>query len=264
MPDFIRQQPQDGKPKHAQFSDIAQYLSSLNILEDGDKQRNWMLRLFDKHPEAIDDITKALSKKGLTQFDLIGMGARSIVLDAGHDQVVRIMLDKGVTQVAKSVKHPAILQPIAVFDVNSARRIRIEVTPKISFDNITREDELRVRDALYATNLTVPDIMDNQNVGVIEVDGKRVPLLADYSELQAARILDAPPASMLSEWLDDKKLSLQKKFDPRIGSGKIIPTEKTPDIHENAAHGPVELKPMATHINRARVDKERGDFTRGA
>lgn len=212
-------------PKQSPLRDILKFTSSVVVDGIPVTQKNWTLRYLQSDDVAIKKVEKALAKENNHAFDLVGMGARSLILRAEDGLVVRITLDKAVSHVAKSWKHPAILQPLKSVDVPGKKRITIDWLPELDFKSITLEDEQKVQDVLFLRGLSVPDIIGNQNVGMFEVNGRRVPLLADAGELQEtpSRPQGHDLKAAIRPWMDDDGVTpLQAVHAARYRSSRAI------------------------------------------
>src|SRR5688572_19381490 len=106
MVNLLKSYPRDDLPKNATLQKVVSYLHGLKITDEKGKQENLPLRYFFNHPEEIDKVADKLEAKGFSRFDVIGMGAFSLVMDIGANQVLRLTLDRSVSKEAKSWKHP--------------------------------------------------------------------------------------------------------------------------------------------------------------
>ncbi|NCY24959.1 MAG: hypothetical protein EBX37_08850 [Alphaproteobacteria bacterium] len=209
----------------------------------------WVVHLMKYDDGLVKATANALADMGFRKFRFLGAGGLSLVLDTTENQVVRISARDMVGDNGLRPRHPAILQPIFRKRMSHGlplpgdrHTLILEVLPKVRTEGVTQQHAAQVEDALRKSGYEVEDMfaIDNVgrkirdesghaiyrtcNIGLIDIDGKSVPVLIDPGLIRRCR-RTARNDEHLKPWLDDKGRWLQQVFEDRTAPTNVIDKE---------------------------------------
>lgn len=192
-----------------------------------------MLKSLYNDPIMRGELQKQLADLGFRRVEFLGQGFLALTLLTTENQVLRIGTERE-WQLAERIKHPAILQPIQTYFLKcggAGRRhanqitLRVEVLPRVrtGLDNVKPQHLDDLKEVLQKSRIKVPDLVWPGNIGIMDIDGKELPVLVDPG---LARPYDGEEAICQGEhvraWLDDDGRWLQRKFEPRTKASGVI------------------------------------------
>ncbi|MBY0406513.1 MAG: hypothetical protein K2Q01_02385 [Rickettsiales bacterium] len=173
-------------------------------------------------------ISELLSEKGFRHFTYLGNGANSLAMHTVDGQVVRVFNKQ--PKVADRPVHPAVLQPIEVYNFKGARDTYvIEVLPYVRTDMFNLADADKVYKALAGNGILVSDTWRPGNVGHIEVKkGQFIPVLVDPGTAMYANSYEAKKdiTAHLQPWLAGDGTWLQRQVEKRRAPSGVIVGEE--------------------------------------
>lgn len=164
-----------------------------------------------------------LGENGFDQFKIAGAGRYSLILEpiANREKpiVIRISLAEQLSTAAIDVVHPAILLSYAETELLLNKKIRIEVKPKLNTHRVSEEDERIVEAALAEGGISAKDVVNCDNVGYMEIRGKKLPLLMDAGVVQT--IIPSGNGQNIGFYKDTDDRWLQTVYDPRLNPERL-------------------------------------------
>jgi hypothetical protein len=224
-----------------------------HFITDSEGYYPWVVHEMRYDENAVRAVSKALSDMGFRRFSYLGAGGQSLVLETTEHQLVRIALAGLAGDNNIRPKHPAILQPITRKKLHigllSPKTLLIEVMPKVRSEGVTQDHCRMVYEALEKDGITTEDtyqrdniervIKDEQgrslyrtcNVGLIDLDGKEVPVLIDPGMIKQKSLLPKIGGyKHVNFWVDENGRWLQEKYDMRREPTNVINSRKLMDI----------------------------------
>lgn len=180
-----------------------------------------LLRELKKNPKLSKNLEEGLAELGFRRFSPIGIGAYSLAMHTTENQVVRIFRPSAQNKLERPY-HPAILQPIQTRAYGEGdAQVVIEILPKVRTKGVTENHIATLNKALMRSGFSVMDIGKAGNVGLMDVDGRSVPVLIDPG---ACRKIAQPNPGILylKRWLDADGQWLQNKFEPRREPSNVV------------------------------------------
>jgi hypothetical protein len=218
------------------------------------------------HSDLMTDVTAALDAMGFRRFRLLGSGHFSLAMETTDNQIIRLTYYRAEHLKENRPEHPAILQPITVTSIsgrdNPREGIIIEILPKVKTAGVTEHHLDMLEAALTTSGISVHDIRKKANVGLMEIDGKEIPVLIDPS----VAVTTAPLTESqqhLEPWLAPDGTWLQKIYEPRTAPTNVIP-KTVADTVEAVTRGPRPLLDRALGKIGVRRDSRRMSQTASA
>ncbi len=223
--------------------------------------RTDVLQCMVEHPKMLKDVQDSLSGMGFRRFEYLGSGAHAVGLHATEGQVVRLCREMDDVTMERPF-HPVILQPIETRHIKTCGvSVRVEILPKVRTDIVTDADISMVYHAMTDSGWFVGDVSKEGNVGIIEVGGKRVPVLIDVGRLTPMKRKRQETDEHLNPWKDENGEWLQKAFEKRTEASGLIVSASL----EKAERGLRGRRPirdsLASMMRQKPVDSRRSSQT---